>query len=90
MVCRGAFNLPNLGNVVKYNENAMPWKQVVDLMLNYSEFEIEGDKGLYYPNRIKQWLSYLRHEYAQADDLFRNIRRYNKAQPIVDYIKSIH
>lgn len=89
MVCRGAFNLPNLGNVVKHNEQAMPWGQVVKLMLYYSQFEIKGDKGLYYPNRIKQWLAYLRHEYTQADDLFRNIRRYNKAQPIVEYIQSI-
>ena len=32
MVCRGAFNLPNLGNVVKFNESTMPWEQVVDLM----------------------------------------------------------
>ncbi|WP_105902394.1 tRNA dihydrouridine(16) synthase DusC [Vibrio gangliei] len=89
MVCRGAFNLPNLGNVVKYNQAAMPWQDVVTLMLRYSQYEIEGDKGLYYPNRIKQWLAYLRHEYEQADDLFRNIRRFNQAQPIVDYIQSI-
>ncbi|ENO8808554.1 tRNA dihydrouridine(16) synthase DusC [Photobacterium damselae] len=86
MVCRGAINLPNLGNVVKYNADHMPWTEVLDLLLYYSTFEIKGDKGLYYPNRIKQWFAYLRHEYPQAKALFADIRRHNKAQPIVDIL----
>ena len=86
MVCRGAINLPNLGNVVKYNADHMPWTEVLDLLLHYSTFEIKGDKGLYYPNRIKQWFAYLRHEYPQAKALFADIRRHNKAQPIVDIL----
>ncbi|GAK87673.1 tRNA-dihydrouridine synthase C [Vibrio ponticus] len=45
MVCRGAFNVPNLGNVVKYNHSVMPWSDVVDLLLVYSQYEIKGDKG---------------------------------------------
>ncbi|MEF1290215.1 tRNA dihydrouridine(16) synthase DusC [Vibrio sp. M260118] len=86
MVCRGAFNVPNLGNVVKHNHSAMPWSEVVDLLLVYSQYEMKGDKGLYYPNRVKQWFSYLRHQYPQADALFREIRTFNKAAPIVEYI----
>ncbi|MGR5365089.1 tRNA dihydrouridine(16) synthase DusC [Photobacterium damselae] len=86
MVCRGAINLPNLGNVVKYNADHIPWTEVLDLLLHYSTFEIKGDKGLYYPNRIKQWFAYLRHEYPQAKALFADIRRHNKAQPIVDIL----
>jgi tRNA-dihydrouridine synthase C len=86
MVCRGAFNVPNLGNVVKHNHSAMPWSEVVDLLLVYSQYEMKGDKGLYYPNRVKQWFSYLRHQYPQADALFREIRTFNKAAPIVEHI----
>ncbi|HIF9240050.1 TPA: tRNA dihydrouridine(16) synthase DusC [Photobacterium damselae] len=86
MVCRGAINLPNLGNVVKYNADHMPWTEVLDLLLHYSTFEIKGDKGLYYPNRIKQWFAYLRHEYPQAKAHFADVRRHNKAQPIVDIL----
>ncbi|HIF9417348.1 TPA: tRNA dihydrouridine(16) synthase DusC [Photobacterium damselae] len=86
MVCRGAINLPNLGNVIKYNADHMQWTEVLDLLLHYSTFEIKGDKGLYYPNRIKQWFAYLRHEYPQAKALFADIRRHNKAQPIVDIL----
>ncbi|MGF1765477.1 tRNA dihydrouridine(16) synthase DusC [Aliivibrio kagoshimensis] len=88
MVCRGAFNLPNLGNVVKYNQAAMPWSEVIELLLRYSQFEIEGDKGMYYPNRVKQWLVYLRQEYPQTKALFTDIRCHKQAQPIVDLLES--
>lgn len=87
MVCRGAFNVPNLGNVVKHNATMMPWSEVVELMLVYSQYEMKGDKGLYYPNRIKQWFAYLRNQYPEAADLFREIRTFNKAEPIVERIK---
>jgi tRNA-dihydrouridine synthase C len=87
MVCRGAFNVPNLGNVVKHNHTVMPWHKVVELLLVYSTYEIKGDKGLYYPNRVKQWFSYLRQQYPQAAELFREIRTFNKAAPIVEHIQ---
>ena len=86
MVCRGAFNVPNLGNVVKHNHSVMPWSEVVELLLVYSQYEMKGDKGLYYPNRVKQWFSYLRQQYPQAAELFREIRTFNKAAPIVEYL----
>ncbi len=86
MVCRGAFNVPNLGNVVKYNHQPMKWNQVIALLLQYSQYEIKGDKGLYYPNRVKQWLAYLRKQYTEADNLFRDIRKFNTAEPIVEYL----
>ncbi|WP_064605275.1 tRNA dihydrouridine(16) synthase DusC [Photobacterium sp. J15] len=88
MVCRGALNLPNLGNVVKHNHQHMSWADVLTLLLRYSEYEIKGDKGLYYPNRVKQWFAYLRHEYPQAKELFTDIRRLNKAAPIVEILQS--
>ena len=89
MVCRGAFNVPNLGNVVKHAHQVMPWDEVVELLLLlYSQYEMKGDSWAYYPNRVKQWFSYLRQQYSQADTLFREIRTFNKAQPIVDHIRS--
>ncbi|MGR5062700.1 tRNA dihydrouridine(16) synthase DusC [Photobacterium sp. DNB22_13_2] len=87
MVCRGAINLPNLGNVMKYNEDHMRWEAVLQLLLKYSTYEIKGDKGLYYPNRIKQWFAYLRQEYPQAKELFADIRKHNKAAPIIDILQ---
>lgn len=87
MVCRGAFNIPNLGNIVKYNHKPMSWSEVVSLLLRYSQYEMKGDKGLYYPNRVKQWLGYLKNEYEQANSLFREIRTFKTAEPIVSHIE---
>ncbi|WED22643.1 tRNA dihydrouridine(16) synthase DusC [Vibrio sp. JC009] len=88
MVCRGAFNIPNLGNMVKYDHQPMGWSEVLSLLLSYSKYEMKGDKGLYYPNRVKQWLRYLKNEYQEADELFKSIRTFKKADPIVSQIQS--
>jgi tRNA-dihydrouridine synthase C len=87
MVCRGAFNIPNLGNMIKSNQAPMQWPAVLSLLVRYSQYEIKSDKGLYYPNRVKQWLTYLRQDYPQADTLFRAVRRLNQAEPIVQRIE---
>ncbi|MDG2933184.1 tRNA dihydrouridine(16) synthase DusC, partial [Vibrio parahaemolyticus] len=72
------------------NHQPMSWPEVVELLIYYSKFEMKGDKGLYYPNRVKQWFSYLRQAYPEAKDLFREIRTFNKAAPIVEHIQRYH
>ncbi|ELM3735930.1 tRNA dihydrouridine(16) synthase DusC [Edwardsiella piscicida] len=74
MIGRGALNIPNLSRVIKENAPKMPWPQVVTLLQRYARLEKQGDTGLYHVARIKQWLSYLRKEYPQADALFRQVR----------------
>ena len=74
MVGRGALTMPNLGNVIKQESGVMPWLDVQALLLAYTEFETRGDKSKYFPNRIKQWLKYLKNHYQEADTLFRDIR----------------
>ncbi|ART79154.1 tRNA-dihydrouridine synthase [Oceanisphaera avium] len=74
MLGRGALALPNLAATIKDNIAPMNWYEVVALLLDYSSQEIAGDKGEYYPNRIKQWLSYLKIQYPEANTLFREIR----------------
>ena len=55
MVGRGALALPNLALCIKNNEAPMAWKDLASLLIQYSGYEIFGDKGKYYPNRLKQW-----------------------------------
>ncbi|PMG55979.1 tRNA dihydrouridine(16) synthase DusC [Vibrio splendidus] len=86
MVCRGAFNIPNLGNVVKHNHQKMPWDKVIALLLRYSEFQIKGDKGMYYPNRVKQWLRSIVQSYPEADPLFRAVRTMKGKDEILNKI----
>ena len=87
MVGRGALNVPNLGAVVQSGAPVMPWYQVLQLLLRYGELEVCGDKGLYFPNRIKQWFSYLRQQYPQALPLFQSLRRCTEPAPILTLLQ---
>jgi tRNA-dihydrouridine synthase C len=83
MVGRGALNVPNLGAVVQGGAAVMPWPEVLQLLLHYGELEVQGDKGGYFPNRIKQWFSYLRQQYVEAQPLFLALRRCTEPAPIM-------
>lgn len=83
MLGRGALSLPNLAQVVRGNQVPMAWPEVKQLLVHYSGYEIYGDKGRYYPNRIKQWFSYLKRQYPEAEGLFKEIRTLNDPQAIV-------
>lgn len=87
MVGRGALNIPNLGEVVKYNKAAMPWHDVVELLRHYCQLEIRGDKEKYLPNRIKQWFSYLRKQYPEAESLFLQLRTLRQSEQVIDTLK---
>jgi len=88
MVGRGALMLPNLAHVIKQSTGqettAMPWHEVQSLLLEYTRCETYGDKSKYYPNRIKQWLKYLKLQYVEADMLFQEIRTLKTAQAITE------
>ncbi|MCU5772887.1 tRNA dihydrouridine(16) synthase DusC [Erwiniaceae bacterium BAC15a-03b] len=89
MIGRGALNVPNLSRVIKYNEPRMPWPQVVQLLQNYTRLEKQGDTGLYHVARIKQWLGYLRKEYAEASELFSQIRTLKRSAEIASLIQRV-
>lgn len=75
--------LPNLAQVIKQIAPALPWHEVQALLRDYTECETYGDKSKYYPNRIKQWLKYLKLQYTEADTLFQEIRTLKIAEAII-------
>ena len=83
MVGRGALMLPNLSQVIKQTSPVMPWQEVQSLLLKYTANETYGDKSKYYPNRIKQWLKYLKLQYVEADTLFQEVRTLKTAEAII-------
>lgn len=83
MVGRGALMMPNLAQVIKQQAPVMPWHEVQTLLLDYTRCETYGDKTKYYPNRIKQWLKYLKLQYTEADTLFQEIRTLKTAEAII-------
>ena len=88
MLGRGALATPNLAQTIKQQQAIMPWPQVLQLLMAYSEFEITGDKGKYYANRVKQWFSYLKLQYPQAASLFQQLRLLNKSTDILNLLNS--
>lgn len=86
MLGRGALALPNLAQVIRGIEEPMEWDKVRLLLLTYSGYEIFGDKGRYFPNRVKQWLGYLKIQYPQAITLFNEVRCLKNADEIVSVL----
>jgi tRNA-dihydrouridine synthase C len=87
MLGRGALAMPNLAQVIKNTEQHMPWEQVKALLVRYSGYELFGDKGKYYPNRVKQWLGYLSRQYPEAKELFMRVRALKSADEILQQIQ---
>jgi len=97
MLGRGALAQPNLaariaagskGSDGSESSEALPWPAVLELLMRYSEYEIAGDKGLYYSNRIKQWFSYLKLQYPQAEQLFAKLRLLRRSPEILALLQS--
>lgn len=89
MIGRGAMNTPNLSRVVKGIEARMPWQEVIELLKRYVRLEKHGDTTIYHASRIKQWFSYLRKEYPEADELFRQIRTLKTSPEIALAIEAL-
>lgn len=88
MLGRGALAMPNLANTIKFQHDAYDWAKVRELLIAYSGYEIYSEKGLYYPNRIKQWFAYLKRQYPEAEDMFMQLRKLRKANEIVEVLSA--
>lgn len=89
MLGRGVLAMPNLALVVRGQAEPMPWSAVQALLIQYSGFEVYGNKGKYFPNRLKQWLGYLKRQYPQANALFGQIRTLQCSAQIIDILKRV-
>lgn len=90
MIGRGALSLPNIANTIKYDEKEMSWSSLKELLLLYSELELDGDKAFYFSSRLKQWLKYLKLQYPQAEELFECIKRLKNKEDILQLIHTIN
>lgn len=88
MLGRGALATPNLASWIKGTQEKMPWSELMTFLIRYSNYQVEGDKGLYYSNRIKQWLVYIRLQYPQAQSLFQSVRTIRKTPDMINALKA--
>jgi len=88
MLGRGALASPNLASAIKTGAPIFTWEEVKRLLVSYSGYEIYSDKGQYYPNRIKQWFSYLKRQYPEAEDMFHSLKKLKTAEQILRHLQS--
>lgn len=87
MIGRGALAMPNLAKVIKGVEAPYTWPQILNLMLEYLVVQTHGDKEKYLPNRIKQWLMFMRLQQPQAILFLQQIRRIKTTSEMLHAIK---
>lgn len=89
MLGRGILTIPNLANIIRFNEAPLSWQNVLNILMRYATTTIEDVKPLYHSARIKQWLAYFRQYYAPASDLLSQIRTLKTQKEISEHLKRI-
>ncbi len=79
MVGRGVVYNPNLGAMIKASvagqqKTALSWKEIRELVLKIFEDMLSEMPERYVGGRLKQWLSFLKETYPEAETLFDRIR----------------
>jgi len=88
MLGRGALAQPNLAARIVHGGDPLAWPAVLQLLLQYSDYQVADDvRGLYFSTRTKQWFSYLRLQYPQAEPLFARLRLLRHSHEIVQLLQ---
>ena len=69
-----------------YDDQPFSWKSACQLIIDYSKYDREMDVKNYLPSRIKQWFSYLKREYEEAEVLFQEIKTLRDIKDMQDII----
>lgn len=94
MLGRGALSFPDLACNIKaawQGKTPIPlaWQDIHPLVLDYATgFETSAPR--YASGLIKQWFTYLRRQYPQADSLFNAIKRLQHPAEILTYLETHH
>lgn len=88
MIGRGALAMPNLAQIIKHTEEPYNWPQILDLMIQYMHIQTYGDKNKYLPNRIKQWLTFMRLQQPQATVFLNQVRKIRTTKEMLQAIHS--
>ncbi|MBT5074643.1 MAG: tRNA dihydrouridine(16) synthase DusC [Kordiimonadaceae bacterium] len=86
MIGRGGLSLPNLADVISKDEKPLSWQNACALIVKFAGARRDGKNANFVPNRIKQWLSYLKREYPEAEDLFGQIKKFRDQDKMITVI----
>lgn len=82
MIGRGGLCLPNLADVIKSDEKPLTWLEVCEIIIDYSQYDRDEYGSNFLPSRVKQWFSYLKREYCEAEVSFQEIKRLKSIEDI--------
>jgi len=93
MIGRGALRKPGLARDIKKsiaNEEPQPhnWTDITELLLSFCDLTATHYKSQYIANRIKQWTSFLKKTYPEAETLFKSIKRLNEPEEIYNALRN--
>jgi tRNA-dihydrouridine synthase C len=80
MLGRGLLAKPDLALEIKASLLNLPytpmaWENIVQLLIEFQQQTVDHYPIQFCGNRLKQWLSYLKRQYSQADILFESIKK---------------
>lgn len=89
MLGRSALSRPDLACAIRADQDgqenytALCWEEVQELIISYIPVPgMENGSRNFTPNRVKQWLNYLRREYPEAEALFQHLKRLKTLEEI--------
>lgn len=86
MLGRGSLCRPDLARAIRADQDGgnytdLCWDEVLEIMIGYIP-ALEGGNHKFAPNRVKQWLNYMRREYPEAEVLFQHLKRMKTLEDI--------
>lgn len=88
MIGRGILAIPNLANIIRFGDTPLSWQEIMLILQKYATkkpfIKQLQHKPLYHSARIKQWLSYLKQHYPEAQTLLAKIRTLNTQHDIIE------
>ena len=87
MIGRGALSLPNLSRCIRAGAPPLDWDGVKRLLIRYAGEKRPEHGAGFLPARIKQWFTYLRRQYPEAEQMFVRLKRLQNLEDIVALLR---
>jgi tRNA-dihydrouridine synthase C len=94
MLGRGSIAMLDLARSIKAKQQGedyqpLEWEDVLNIILKQMHILLEEQPEKYIESRLKQWLTYLKRRYPEADQLFQDIKRMHDASSIMHHLSKI-
>jgi tRNA-dihydrouridine synthase C len=94
MLGRGALAKPDLAFEISQRRSnkayhPLKWQNILEHIIDSSMHCDGSNSEIYFASRTKQWLSYLKIEYPEAEQFFESIKRLKGTQEVLDSILKV-